>query len=136
MNTYTERSGATHVCSGQLLSELRERGTSEGLHRSRISSVMHECVLYRLNVIIQPLVGYHIPFNRSIIMPSFCADNHCLNPQTGQELTLQTQRSCPQYDIWKFEDFRQPKQKVKIIIFTIGFRFFSLKTKLVRLNSN
>lgn len=44
MNTYTERSGATHVCSGQLLSELQERGTSEGLHRSRIFSVMHKCV--------------------------------------------------------------------------------------------
>lgn len=31
MNTYTERSGATHVHSGQLLSELGERGTSEGV---------------------------------------------------------------------------------------------------------
>lgn len=42
MNTYTERSGATHVCSGQLLSELRERGTSEGLHRSKVFSLMHK----------------------------------------------------------------------------------------------
>lgn len=30
MNTYTEMSGRTHVCSGQLLSELG-RGTSEGV---------------------------------------------------------------------------------------------------------
>ncbi len=44
MNAYTERSGATHVCSGQLLSELGERGTSEGLHGSRIFSVVYKCV--------------------------------------------------------------------------------------------
>lgn len=29
MNTYTARSGATHVCCGQLLSEFRQEGTSE-----------------------------------------------------------------------------------------------------------
>lgn len=40
MNTYTESSGATHVCSGQLLRELREGGSLEGLHRSRIASVV------------------------------------------------------------------------------------------------
>lgn len=31
MNTYTEMSGATYVCSGQLLSELEERGLEGGM---------------------------------------------------------------------------------------------------------
>ena len=49
MNTYTERSGATHVCSGQLLREFGEKGTPEGLHRSRICSVnKYECVLWQI----------------------------------------------------------------------------------------
>lgn len=40
MNTYTEMSGRTHVCSGQLLSELG-RGTSEGVVQvHRLSSGM------------------------------------------------------------------------------------------------
>lgn len=42
MNTYTEMSGRTHVCSGQLLSELG-RGTSEGVvqvHSLPLSSEM------------------------------------------------------------------------------------------------
>lgn len=51
MNTYTERSGATHVCSGQLLRESagRERGTSEGLHRSQSFSVMQKYVPDKYN---------------------------------------------------------------------------------------
>lgn len=54
MNTYTERSGATHVCSGQLLSGFRERGTPEGLHRS-----INVYLIYQLNVII-PVVLWQL----------------------------------------------------------------------------
>lgn len=39
MNTYTEKSGVTHVCSGQLLREALLRG----LHRSTIFSGIDKC---------------------------------------------------------------------------------------------
>lgn len=57
MNTYTERSGATHVCSGQLPSGFKERDTPEGLHGSSIFLwCINVCLIYQLNVLIQPLV--------------------------------------------------------------------------------
>lgn len=70
MNTYTERSGATHVCSGQLLREFGEKGTSEGLHRSRICSVNKcECVSdISVKYNFQPLVLWQIfnPFDYTL----------------------------------------------------------------------
>lgn len=57
MNTYTERSGATHVCSGQLPSGFKERDTPEGLHGSSIFLwCINVCLICQLNVLIQPLV--------------------------------------------------------------------------------
>lgn len=70
MNTYTEMSGRTHVCSGQLLSELG-RGTSEGVvqvHRlssgmdKKFSSILdqHEALQHVLIVCRQPRCDHSI----------------------------------------------------------------------------